>query len=200
MAFKHWPPMLNHVAFNLHGGYLFTYLPCKVVNLVHNVQNHHQEKPPKWFEKWNGKTSTMLGSILGRKFLNHHCFPLHETLVSFQWDLPCQQNHEWFVSCENHPKLNQVVGVMVLSTQFLVVIEWLINHCCSHNPNTIITTYLKILLSLSSFVFKLVCCYKFIIQLSNYYISLMWSEFVVQLSFYFLFSVLATIDYYNALA
>jgi hypothetical protein len=32
------------------------------------------------------------------------------TLVSLQWDFPSQQNHEWFVSFEDHAKSNQVVG------------------------------------------------------------------------------------------
>jgi hypothetical protein len=37
VTFKHWPPKLSHVTFNLHIGYLPTYLPSKVVNLVHNA-------------------------------------------------------------------------------------------------------------------------------------------------------------------
>jgi hypothetical protein len=36
---KYWP--LSHVEFNLHDGYLPTYLPCKMVNLVHNAWNDH---------------------------------------------------------------------------------------------------------------------------------------------------------------
>jgi hypothetical protein len=40
-----------------------------MVNLVHNAWNDHYEKPPKWFEKWNGKFSTMHENILGKKFL-----------------------------------------------------------------------------------------------------------------------------------
>jgi hypothetical protein len=36
--------------------------------------------------------------------------------------LPTQQNHEWFVSCEDLPKLNWVVGSSGLSMHFLVVI------------------------------------------------------------------------------
>jgi len=44
------------------------------------------------------------------------------TLVSFWWNLPTRQNHEWFVSCENHLKLNWVVGFNGLSMHFLVVI------------------------------------------------------------------------------
>lgn len=35
---------------------------------------------------------------------------LMTTLASFWWNLPTQQNHDWFVSCENHLKLNWVVG------------------------------------------------------------------------------------------
>jgi hypothetical protein len=34
VAFRHWPPKLSHVAFNLHSGYLLTCLLCKVVNLM----------------------------------------------------------------------------------------------------------------------------------------------------------------------
>jgi hypothetical protein len=39
VAFRYWP--LSHVEFNLHDGYLPTYLHCKMVNLVHNAWNDH---------------------------------------------------------------------------------------------------------------------------------------------------------------
>jgi len=41
VAFKHWSAKSNHMAFNLHGAYLPTYLPCKVNNFVHNAWNAH---------------------------------------------------------------------------------------------------------------------------------------------------------------
>jgi hypothetical protein len=93
-------------------------------------------------------------NISGRKFLNHHCLPLHDHfgkfLVGFahskklwtvcvmwkplkvelggklQWFV--QKNHERFVSCENHWKLNWVVSCNGLSTCFFVVSYALIVH------------------------------------------------------------------------
>jgi hypothetical protein len=42
---------------------------------------------PSGLKRWNGKFSTMLKSISGKKFFNHHCLPLHdhfgEILVGF---------------------------------------------------------------------------------------------------------------------
>jgi hypothetical protein len=34
-------------------------------------------------KRWSGKLSTMLKGILGKKFLNHHCFPLHDLFGEF---------------------------------------------------------------------------------------------------------------------
>jgi hypothetical protein len=34
-------------------------------------------------ERWNGKISTMPKGILGKKFLNHYYFPLHDHFGEF---------------------------------------------------------------------------------------------------------------------
>jgi hypothetical protein len=34
-------------------------------------------------KRWNGKFSTMLEDISGRKFVNHHYFPLHDHFGEF---------------------------------------------------------------------------------------------------------------------
>jgi hypothetical protein len=46
-----------------------TYLPCKVVNLVHNVGMTIRKNHPSGLKRWSGKFSTMLEGILGKKFL-----------------------------------------------------------------------------------------------------------------------------------
>jgi len=38
---------------------------------------------PSGLRRWNGKFSTMFEGILNRKFLNHHCFPLHDHFGEF---------------------------------------------------------------------------------------------------------------------
>jgi hypothetical protein len=73
-------------------------------------------------EKWNETISTMPKGILGKK---NRKPPLPPITWSLWWIssgiCPLKQNHEWFVSCEDHPKSNWVVGYCVMSTHFLVV-------------------------------------------------------------------------------
>jgi hypothetical protein len=38
---------------------------------------------PSGLKRWNGKISTMFEGILGKKFLNHHCLPLHDHFGEF---------------------------------------------------------------------------------------------------------------------
>jgi hypothetical protein len=38
---------------------------------------------PSGLKKWNGKLSTMSKGILGKKFINHHCFPLRDHFGEF---------------------------------------------------------------------------------------------------------------------
>jgi hypothetical protein len=38
---------------------------------------------PSGLKKWSGKFSTMSEGILGIKFLNHHCAPLHDHFGEF---------------------------------------------------------------------------------------------------------------------
>jgi hypothetical protein len=76
VACRHWPPKLNDVAFNLHGGYLPTYLVwltlCKMFRMT--IRKNH----PIGLKRWNGNFSTMPKGILSRKFLHNHCLPLHD--------------------------------------------------------------------------------------------------------------------------
>jgi hypothetical protein len=55
-----------------------TYLPCKVVNLVHNAWMTTKKNHPSGLKRWSGKFSTMPKSILGKKILSHRCLPLHD--------------------------------------------------------------------------------------------------------------------------
>jgi hypothetical protein len=38
---------------------------------------------PSGLKRWNGKFSTMPEGISGKKFLNHHCLPLHDHFGEF---------------------------------------------------------------------------------------------------------------------
>jgi hypothetical protein len=38
---------------------------------------------PSGLKRWNGKFSTMPKGISGKKFLNHHCLPLHDHFGEF---------------------------------------------------------------------------------------------------------------------
>jgi hypothetical protein len=38
---------------------------------------------PNGLKMWNGKFSTMLEGILAKKFVNHHCLPLHDYFGEF---------------------------------------------------------------------------------------------------------------------
>jgi hypothetical protein len=87
VAFGHdWPSKLGMWHLNY---IMVTYLPSKVVNLVHNVGMTIRKNHPSGSKRWIGKFSTMPD----RKFLNYHCFPLHdhfgEFLVRFAHSMVC---------------------------------------------------------------------------------------------------------------
>jgi len=91
VAFGHdWPPKPGMWHLNYM---VVTYLPCKVVNLVHNARMTIRKNHLSGLKRWIKKLSTMPEGILGRKFLNHHCFPLHdhfgEFLVRFAHSMVC---------------------------------------------------------------------------------------------------------------
>ncbi len=99
VAFICWPPKLSHVVFKLHGGYLPTYLVRWLTLCIIPIKKNH----PSGLKRWSGKFSTMHEGILRKKILNQCCLLLHDHFGEFLVEFALsQQNHEWFVSCENH--------------------------------------------------------------------------------------------------